>query len=393
MTAATIGVALDVSAVPADPAGAGRYIVELTRALGQRSDVRLTLISRREDASRWQDLADRARVVALVPSSRPARLAYERFILGARVDGLRGEPIDVYHGPHYTMPVGLSVGRVVTVHDLTFLEHPEWHERSKVPFFQAAIRRAARDADVVVCVSNRTADRLNELIDVRAEVVVAEHGVDDDRFRPGEVDVQALPEGLAGAELIVHLGTLEPRKGVLDLVRAFDALAVSRPALHLVLAGHLGWGARDVTGVVRSASNSERIHVLGYVPDDTVIALMRTARVVAYPSHEEGFGLPALEAMAVGAPLVTSADTVMAEFADGASWLAEAGDPTGLERAIAEVLDASPAEVAKRRSHGIERALAFTWERTAAVHVEAYRYAAAKAVARNAGPEDNMTDR
>ena len=134
MTAATIGVALDVSAVPADPAGAGRYIVELTRALGQRSDVRLTLISRREDASRWQDLADRARVVALVPSSRPARLAYERFILGARVDGLRGEPIDVYHGPHYTMPAGLSVGRVVTVHDLTFLEHPEWHERSKVWF-------------------------------------------------------------------------------------------------------------------------------------------------------------------------------------------------------------------------------------------------------------------
>ena len=243
--------------------------------------------------------------------------------------------------------------------------------------------RAARDADVVVCVSRATAGRLRELVEVRAEIVVAEHGVDHDRFRPGDLDPGALPEGLAGAELIVHVGTLEPRKGVVDLVKAFDSLAATRPALQLVLAGLPGWGAREVTDAVHAASHRDRIRLLGWVADDAVVALMRAASVVAYPSHEEGFGLPALEAMAVGAPLVTAAGTAMAEFAGDAAWLAPPGDEAGLEQAVAEVLTASPDEVARRRRAGIERASGFTWERTATAHVTAYRLAAERAAERD----------
>ena len=392
-----IRVALDVSAVPSQPAGAGRYIVELVRALSRRADLELTLVSRRDDAERWEGYGGGATLLPIVPASRPARLAYERWALGRRIDRIgRGSGgaagIGVYHAPHYTMPSTTGCGRVVTVHDVTFLEHPEWHERSKVALFQSAIRRAAREADVVICVSRTTAERLPALVELRADVVVAEHGVDHDRFGPGAADPAALPRELAGRELLVHVGTIEPRKGVVDLVRAFDLLAGDRPDLGLVLAGLPGWGAAEVGEAIAAAKHRDRVTRLGWVPDETVVALMRAARAVVYPSHEEGFGLPALEAMAVGAPLVTSSGTAMAEFAGGAAWLSVPGNPAALARAIGEALDAPADEVTRRRLQGLDRSSGFTWDRTAAAHVEAYRLALAHAATRD-GPGGSRPDR
>ncbi|MHB8457851.1 MAG: glycosyltransferase family 4 protein, partial [Acidimicrobiales bacterium] len=224
-----------------------------------------------------------------------------------------------------------------------------------------------RAADVVICVSATTANRLAELTDVRAVLVVAEHGVDHERFGPGRVEQSALPEGILRApesELIVHVGTLEPRKGIVDLVKAFDEVALDHPKAVLVLAGLPGWGTSEVSDAIAASSSRNRIQVLGFVPDDTVIALMRAARVVAYPSLEEGFGLPALEAMAVGAPLVTSERTAMAEFAGEAGWLAPSGQPRALARVIRAVLGASQEEVSRRREEGFARARMFTWRRT-----------------------------
>ncbi len=378
--AGMLGLVLDVSAVPPSPAGAGRYIVELAGLLSRRDEVSLTLVTRWDDTERWRSLRPDLRLIATVPASRPARLAYERVWLGRRLRREPQETLEVYHGPHYTLPAGLSSGRVVTVHDLTFLEHPEWHETAKVRFFQSAIRRSAREADVVVCVSGTTAARLADLVEVAGEVVVAEHGVDHDRFRPGPVDRALLPEGLvAEDELVVHVGTLEPRKGVVDLVRAFEGVAARRPLARLLLAGLPGWGADEIEVAVASSPAAGRIHRLGWVPDEAVVALMRAARVVVYPSYEEGFGLPALEAMAVGAPLITSEGTAMAEFAGEAAWLAPPGDPQSLARALDAVLDAPPEQLARRVEEGIARAARFTWERTAAIHLEAYELARARA--------------
>jgi glycosyltransferase involved in cell wall biosynthesis len=367
-------VALDVSAVPPSPAGAGRYIIELARHLARRDDVALTLVTTRSGSGRWSEVLEGspARVVSPVPDPRGARLVYERTLLARRLDRLQAPAIDVVHSPHYTMPSGVRGARVVTVHDVTFLEHPEWHERSKVPIFRAAIRRAAREADVVICVSRTTAERLADLVSVRGGLVVAEHGVDHERFCAGPVDPGALPGELAGAELIVHIGTLEPRKGVSDLVAAFDRIAATRPTARLVLAGTPGWGIDSVEAAIARSPARSRIHRLGYVPDATVVALLRSAALVAYPSFEEGFGLPALEALAVGAPLVTSEGTAMAEFAGAAAWLAPPGSPEALAGVIAAALEAPEAERGRRRDEGLRRAGAFTWERTADLHVAAY---------------------
>lgn len=367
---------LDVSAVPPRPAGAGRYILELARALGRRGDVDLWLVTRRDDASRFRELAPSARLVSCVPSPRPARLAYERLRLGRSIESLAAGTGRVYHGPHYTFPAGMRRGRVVTIHDVTFLEHPEWHETKKVGFFSAAIRRAAREAEVVVCVSATTATRLAGLVELRAELVVAEHGLDHGRFFPAPPDRRLLPPVLGGAgELVVHVGTLEPRKGLVELVEAFDELASRRPSLVLALAGQVGWGGATLARAVEAARARSRIHLLGFLPDERIVALMRAASVVVYPSREEGFGLPALEALAVGAPLVTTSGTAMAEFAGEAAFLTRPMDPSALSAAIAAALEAPANEREERRRIGTDRAARYTWERTAERHVVAYRRA------------------
>jgi glycosyltransferase involved in cell wall biosynthesis len=277
------------------------------------------------------------------------------------------------------MPARSPVPCAVTIHDCTFFDHPEWHLRTKAAFFRRAIRRAARDAAVLVCVSNVTAERLAANCPVRAPVIVAPHGVDHARFSPIEpspgADDAALGElGVpAGRPFVAFIGTLEPRKGVASLVGAFDALAASRPDLMLVLAGQTGWGMADTERALAAARHGDRIVRTGYLPDAAVPALLRRAAVVAYPALEEGFGLPALEALACGAPLVTTEGTAMAELAGGAALLVPPGAVAPLAEALAAALDAGPATV--RRALGFEVAAARTWEASVAEHLRAYALA------------------
>ena len=134
--------------------------------------------------------------------------------------------------------------------------------------------------------------------------------------------------------LVVFVGTLEPRKGVVPLIGAFDRLAERERDAVLVLAGQPGWGLEETERALASARHADRIVRTGYVPDATVPALLRQAAVAACPALEEGFGLPALEALACGAPLVTTEGTAMAEVAEGAATLVPPGSVTDLADAL-----------------------------------------------------------
>jgi len=342
----------------------------------------VTLVARRPDAGRWTALeAGRGGVLAVAPSARPLRLAWEQLRLPAVL--ARARP-DVHHGPHYTMPERARVPVVVTVHDCTFFDHPEWHQRSKVLVFRRAIKVAARRAAAIVCVSAATAERLAAHCDVRGPVVVAPHGVDLTRFRPDEPaagsDAAAL--GALGVDpsrpFVAFVGTIEPRKGVPELVGAFDRVAGRHPDAVLVLAGQTGWGGAATERALSAAAHVGRVVRTGYVPDEAVPALLRRATVVAYPSFEEGYGLPALEALACGAPLVTTAGTAMAELADGAAVLVGAGDTAGLAGALDAALGGQDAgATGGRRARGLAVAAGHTWAASAARHLTAYRLAAA----------------
>ena len=367
---------LDVSAVPTRPAGAGVYTVQLAGGLGEHDELDLHLLTRRGDAARWSELAPKAAVHPEVPERRPARLLWEQ----TRGQELASRlAVDVWHGPHYTMPARLTVPACVTVHDLTFFDHPEWHERSKVSFFRRAIRVAAKEADAIVCVSDATARRLRELLPTatRAAVHVVPHGVDHDAFtpEPSAADDAALAAlGLpAAARFVTFVGTLEPRKDVATLVEAFDRIASStaHAEVVLVIAGGKGWGNDRFDKAVAASPHAERIVRTGYVPDEAVPALLRAAAAVVYPAIEEGFGLPAIEALACGAPTITTAGSVMDELAGGAAFTAPAGDAAALAGVLDAVLSGS-AEVDSRRVRGLDVARRFTWDASAAAHEDVY---------------------
>lgn len=380
MTGAAIGpVAIDVSAVPDRPAGAGTYVVALVRALAGLDEVELALVARRDDEERWRRLAPGARVTAVAPTARPFRLAWEQ--TGALVAARQLGP-SVWHGPHYTLPLALTRPRVVTVHDLTFFDDPEWHEASKVAFFTRMIRQSVRRADVVVSVSERTSERLRALLDPAAPVVTAPLGVDHGRFRPagaGGVDAHGdlarLAELGVRPPFVAFAGTVEPRKNLPGLIRAFSTVAAGMSDLSLVLAGRTGWGATEVAAAVAASPVAGRILQLGYVEADVIPALFRRAAAVAYVPFAEGFGLNALEALACGAALVTSSDTPMADLVGDAACTVPAGDHDALVDALAAVVDGGT-EVDRRRSAGPGVAAPWTWERCAATHVEAYHLAA-----------------
>lgn len=372
-------VLLDVSAVPTEPVGAGVYTLELARGLSRSAEVALVLLTRRGDEGRWAAIAPGSTLVAAVPPSRPARLAWEQVL----APGLaRRLAVDLWHGPHYTMPIRLTVPAVITVHDLTFFDHPEWHERSKVEYFRRMIRASTARANGIVCVSEFTEARLHAHTDPVGTVTVIPHGVDHARFAPklaersaeagdDKDEVAALARLGIRAPYIGFLSTIEPRKNVAGLVRAFARIAPSHPDLQLVLGGGRGWGVDIVQRAIEHSGVATRIARPGRLDDALVPAFYRHAAAIAYPSFEEGFGLPALEAMACGAPLVTSRGSALEEVVADAALTVTPDDDTAIASALERALE--PACAAQLRTRGPERARRFRWDDSVDAHIALYQ--------------------
>jgi glycosyltransferase involved in cell wall biosynthesis len=374
-----VRVLLDVSAVPAQPVGAGAYVINLARALHDNGGIDLHLLARRDDGPRWAALAPAAEVLAEVPASRPARLAWEQVRGPAMAARIRP---DVWHGPHYTLPLRLSVPSVVTVHDMTFFDHPEWHERSKTAFFRPMTRVAVNRATEIVAVSDATSRRLTAVLTPHAPVTVIPHGVDHERFHPpapgdAATDLEFLRAHGVRPPYLVFVGTIEPRKDIPTLVHAFARATAAAPELRLVLAGGDGWGTVAVREAIARSGAATRVLRLGYVPSAVVPALLRHAEIACYPALVEGFGLPALEALACGAALVTTKGTAMEDVAGAAAVLVPPGDRDALADALGSLLT-DPAERDRLRQLGPAIAAPYTWAASAAKHVEVYRRAQAR---------------
>ena len=360
-------VAVDVTAVPARLTGAGVYVARVLAELAARDDLELEAFCAPSSAGALAAPGLRLRPVRLAGAGRPARIAWTQLLAGRAA---RRAGAGLLHGVHYELPLRSRLPQVVTVHDLTLLTHPEWHEASKVRYFGWAMRRAVATATRVLCVSATTAADLTERLGVPGDRVdVTPLGTDLHPATDAQVAEVRRRLGLDGPYLL-GLGTVEPRKDLPTLVRAFAALAAELPH-RLVLAGLAGWGAGELEAAVAASGVADRILVTGYVADADKAALLTGADVFAYPSRYEGFGLPVLEAMACGTPVVTTTGGSLPEVAGDADTLIDQGDEDALAAAVAK-LATDPAARQDAAARGRARAAAFTWERCADLTAAAY---------------------
>jgi glycosyltransferase involved in cell wall biosynthesis len=346
--------------------GVGEYAHEMAKALVRRQAAgdSLTLFS-----SSWKDRLNQDAVPgAQVADSRiPVRilnLAWHR--LGwPPVETLVG-PIDVAHAFHPLMIPTSHAAQVVTIHDLYFLDEPD-HTTAEIRWDYAELARPhANRADAVIVNSNYTAGQVISRLNVPAERITVCY--------PGAPAWLPLgPRSTAGP--IVFVGTIEPRKNVGALLQASARLfARKADAPPLVLAGRVAPACQGLLDEIRRGPLAGRVRHLGYVTDQERQALYRDASMLVLPSREEGFGIPALEAMALGVPVVASARGALPEVVGDAGLLVEPDDIDGLAAAMERLLtDEALARGCSER--GTLRARQFNWNMSAARLAEAYRSA------------------
>ena len=317
-------VGIDTSPLVQTRAGTARHVRGLVSALRGRRDLELEILS----------FGGSGKLSSVVRDS-----AWYPFGIARRARDL-----DVLHCTTFRGPRSSPVPTVLTVHDLAILRYPEafptWHRL----YGSAGLRRALRAADALVAVSEFTKDEVVALAGVPAERVrVIPNGVDE-VFRPPDRGVEPPSDTVSQGDYVLAVATLEPRK---NLERVVEAARLA--AVELRVVGARGWGGVDVPGWV------------GEIPDTELARLYGGARAVVYASLYEGFGLPLLEAMASGTPVVTSRVSAPEEVAGGAAVLVDPLDPESIAGGIADAL--------ARRDElvplGLARAREFTWERTA----------------------------
>jgi glycosyltransferase involved in cell wall biosynthesis len=288
--------------------------------------------------------------------------------------------VDVLHCTAYTAPPVSGIGLVVTIHDMSFLTHPQFHEGDNIAFCTRECHRASRRAAKVIVPSEATkADVLRYLHmdEDRVEVIYEAAGTDFGPVHDKETIKRVLAHHGIDHNYILFVGTVEPRKNLRRLVEAFLHLVRTRPETGeiLAVAGAKGWQNSDVYALVQESGLAHRVRFLGYVPDSDLRVLYSAATAFAYPSIYEGFGLPVIEAMACGCPVVTSRVASIPEVTGDAALLVDPSDVGDIVGALDAVL--ADRELRTRlRSSGIERAARFSWEAAATRTVEVYEQAA-----------------
>ena len=366
-------IAIDARALLPPTTGIGTYTRGVAGGLASMSGSEVRLFSPRPlpetEAGPWTIAADH----------HPLGMIWVQTTLCRRA---RAWGADVILAALTIGPVRGDLPFVSVVHDLTPWTNPDWHNSRTVvgfaPLWERTVERAAR----LLCVSRATAEELTRVYpDARDRVRVVWNGVDS-HFAPpapGAALDETRRRYSGSRPYILYLGTLEPRKNVETLVAACEILWSRRAGLpDLVLAGGAGWKTSGLFDRIEKSPFRERIHMPGYADRETARDLYQAAEVFVYPSFAEGFGLPVLEAMACGLPVVASTAEALREVAGDAALFADPGDPAAFSRAIERVLD-DPGTRESLHAAGLLRAAGFSWEACARATAGVLAEAAAEA--------------
>lgn len=356
---------MDVTPLSLPRTGIGNYMVGMLNGLvdadGRHEVVAFAPVGPR-GARRVRAALDglpiERRILTLPPSSHTWRTAWSRLGRPA-LERLVGA-FDAFHFSDWMYPSQRAGVRATTVYDLSPVHHPEWVAPLTARMHGRKYAEAARSCDVVFAISSYTAQDVTKTLGVPAErVVIARPGVHP-RYSPDG------PRRELGHPYVLSVATLEPRKNLTTLVEAFALVRARRPDLQLVVAGApVSWAEHDVEG--------EGVRALGYVPDADLPALYRGAAALVYPSLFEGFGIPVVDAMASGIPVVASSHPSLDDAAGDAAVRADPRSP----EAIASAIERALAERERLVPVGLEHARRFTWKACGQAVLAGYERAAA----------------
>ncbi len=354
--------------------GVGNYIKNLVCALSKADRENQYLIfASSENVGHLKELGENFRI-ELAPNNPVLRVAWEQTILPLK---LKLGKIDVYHGPAFAAPLLKTCSQVVSIHDMTVHLFPEQHSLHTRWYLRALVPAILRASDGIITVSESAKADILKFGKVKDDnVCVIPLGVEE-RFRQirDERSLSMIRKKYSlEREFILFVGMIEPRKNLENLVDAF--LTDSLPQLcDLVLAGSFGWGYSELLQKIGASNNKGCIRMPGYVDDTDLPALYSAATAFVYPSFYEGFGLPILEAMACGTPVITSSVSSLPEVAGDAALLVDPTDAKALASALQRIVkDGSLRQDLSRR--GRQRSSLFTWHQSAEKTLAVYRRAA-----------------
>jgi len=371
-------IAIDYTAAIRQGAGIGQYVRSLVDAmLAQDSSNSYTLLaSGRPSRDRPFPEAANVRARSIFIPDRYLNILWYRWRLPLYATFFSGQ-VDIYHGPDFALPpLNGKLRKVVTVHDLSFLEHPEYAVPSLAAYLQKIVPEAVAAADVVASVSQTTSHSLIKHFKTPPEkLVVIPNGVAPHYRRITDPVLLGATRHKFGLKhpFVLGVGTLEPRKNHLGLIKAFAQAQKKKkgPAM-LALAGGKGWLYEETKQVVADLKLEHKVRFLGRVSDLELITLYSMADVFAFPSFFEGFGIPPLEAMACGAPVITSNTSSLPEVVGDAALMVDPHDVIALGHAITCLLEDEQLRE-ELRQKGYQRAQHYSWSASASKMLSIYQ--------------------
>jgi len=351
--------------------GIGTYIRNLLRHLARLDrDTEYVLLGLPEDCASLRALGPNFRPV---PYCSPPYSLREQLSLPVAV---AREKVDVFHAPHYVLPTLTPGRRVVTIHDCIHLMFPEYlpYRLAKV-YAHAMMYSATRRADRILTVSESSKRDILRFFSVKPEKITVIYNAIDERFRtlPTDETVGRVRERYQLEDpFVLYVGNVKPHKNVERLIDAFALVRRRSDGLKLMIIGDEISKFQTLRRAVHRHNLHKHVRFLGFVPEDTLSVLYRLASVFVFPSLYEGFGLPPLEAMACGTPVITSNVSSLPEVVADAAVLVDPHNSEEIAGAIRRVLS-DPALSAELRAKGLARAQAFSWHRSVAQTLEIYK--------------------
>ncbi len=365
---------VDVSAAVHRRAGLGRYAGSLARALADAVPGRLALFYNREKGVALEEIppALPTRTVSmgykpwrmLVWWANALRVGFDRFFRDALL----------FHSTEHLLIPFRSIPTVLTVHDLIFERFPSYHKPLNRWYLGLTMPLYARRADAIIAISKATKREIMETYGVPGDKIHVVYEAASPMFRPQPPETVARAKARYGLpdRYLLFVGTIEPRKNLVALLTAFEKVKRSGLTDALVIVGKKGWLYEDFFRRLESSPAKDSVILPGFVPDEDLPAVYAGAQALALPSLYEGFGLPVLEAMACGTPVVTSSAGSLPEIGGDAALYVPPEDVKALTEALAAVLG-DPGKAAEMRSKGLMQSSRFSWARTAEETLKVYR--------------------